>query len=189
MTFDDGLLSVVEALPILERLNLAASVFICPSYAETGRAFSYGVASGAAGHPDVLRTLTWDDLRNLADRGVVVGSHSMTHPHLTGLSDAELRAELVDSKESIEAELGQRCRFFAYPFGDEDPRVRTAVERAGYEAAFGAPGRELGYDRYSVPRVLVGRGDRSWRLALKTSPIGRRFLALTRRARGRPRSR
>jgi peptidoglycan/xylan/chitin deacetylase (PgdA/CDA1 family) len=188
VTFDDGFRSVREAVPILERLSLHASVFICPRYAETGGAFTVGLSPDVVRNLDPLKTLTWDHLRDLADRGVAIGSHSMTHPHLTTLSDEELRTELVDSKEWIETELGQRCRIFSYPFGDEDARVRAAVQTAGYDAAFGAPGKELSRDRYSIPRVLVVSGDGKRRFALKTSPMGRRFVALSRRPRGRTRA-
>ncbi len=189
VTFDDGFRSVREALPILERLNLPASVFICPHHAETGGAFAVGLSPEVARDPDPLKTLTWDDLRDFADRGIEVGSHSMTHPLLTAISDEELRTELVDSKERIETELGRPCRVFSYPFGGEDSRVRAAVQAAGYEAAFGAPGKELGHDRYSIPRVLIVSGDGKRRFALKTSPTGRRIVALSRRARRHSHSR
>ena len=80
--------------------------------------------------------MDWDELRSLADDGIEIGSHTVSHPHLTRLDDATLRLELVDSRERVEDEIGRPCRFLAYPFGEEDGRVRRAARDAGYEAAF-----------------------------------------------------
>jgi peptidoglycan/xylan/chitin deacetylase (PgdA/CDA1 family) len=75
------------------------------------------------------------------------------------LSDRELRDELKDSKEAVEDHLARACSVLAYPYGGEDRRVRVAARRAGYDAAFGAPGNPLARDRFSVPRIVVVRKD------------------------------
>jgi peptidoglycan/xylan/chitin deacetylase (PgdA/CDA1 family) len=80
--------------------------------------------------------MPWATLPELASRGVEIGSHSVSHPHLPQLTDAELRRELVDSREQIEAEVGRPCRFLAYPYGDDDARVHAAARNAGYRAAY-----------------------------------------------------
>ena len=64
--------------------------------------------------------MTWDELRALAERGVEIGSHTLTHPHLPLLSDEELLRELGDSREQFEAELNRPCRYLAYPYGEND---------------------------------------------------------------------
>ena len=37
--------------------------------------------------------MSWDELREHADRGVQIGSHTVSHSHLTRLSDAEFQKE------------------------------------------------------------------------------------------------
>ena len=76
--------------------------------------------------------MSWSELRAIAEDGIEVGSHTITHPRLTQLSPAELERELVESRERIEDELGRPCRFLAYPYGDEAEHVRAAAEAAGY---------------------------------------------------------
>ena len=49
---------------------------------------------------------------------------------------ARVRADLWMSRNIIERMLGQRCRFFAYPWGLYDASLKTSVTSAGYEAAF-----------------------------------------------------
>ena len=69
-----------------------------------------------------------------------------------------------------------RCRFLAYPFGEEDARVRLAARSSGYDAAFALPGNQSSADPYAVPRIGIWRKDGTLRAALKTSATGRRLL-------------
>jgi peptidoglycan/xylan/chitin deacetylase (PgdA/CDA1 family) len=137
VTFDDAFRSIVSALPALERLGAPATVFVCSGFAEDGRPLrvpELGDVVDAA--PSEFATMRWDELRELAERKLEIGSHTVNHPHLPQLEDAELDRELRESRERIADELRRPCRFFAYPYGDNDARVRRAVRRVGYEAAF-----------------------------------------------------
>lgn len=186
VTFDDAFRSVERALPVLERLGLPATVFACPGFADGGRPLGVPeLAADARKYPDALATMDWDELRGLAGRGIEIGSHTVGHPHLPALSDEELERELRRSRDRLEDELARPCRFLAYPFGDEDARVRAAAAAAGYEAAFALPGREDRIDRFALPRVGVYRGDGGLRWLLKTSAVARRPAAAALRAAGR----
>jgi peptidoglycan/xylan/chitin deacetylase (PgdA/CDA1 family) len=170
VTFDDAFRSAVPALDILERIGVPATVFACTGYADDGAALLIPeLASRTNGRPEVLLTMQWESLAQLADRDVEIGSHTVSHAHLTRLSDQELRDELCRSREQIEERLGRKCRYLAYPFGESDARVRTAARAAGYEAAFslrpGPPEDSL----FGWPRVDVYRRDGRIRFALKAS--------------------
>lgn len=181
VTFDDAYRSVVDVLPALERLGVPVTVFACSAYADSGRPLDIPeLADEAERFPADLATMDWSALRAVAERGVEVGSHTARHPHLTALADDELAHELCGSKEEIEDALGRRCRFLAYPYGEEDARVRAAAQAAGYEAAFALPGRSRPVDRFAVPRVGIYRRDGAARFALKTSPIYERASAALR---------
>ena len=183
VTFDDAYRSIADILPTLADLRIPATVFACSGYAADGRPLDVPeLAEQAAAHPDELATMGWDELRALAGGGVEVGSHTVSHPHLTELQDEELDRELRDSRAELEDELGRPCRFLAYPYGDDDPRVHEAARRAGYEAAFALPGAVNGFHPYAVPRVGVYRRDGLASVFLKTSPLRAAGTAL--RARG-----
>jgi peptidoglycan/xylan/chitin deacetylase (PgdA/CDA1 family) len=73
----------------------------------------------------------------MADAGMTIGSHTMNHVHLTDLDDDGVEAELADSKQLIEAELGRACVHFCCPFGraniDYRPDHHPAIAlRIGY---------------------------------------------------------
>jgi peptidoglycan/xylan/chitin deacetylase (PgdA/CDA1 family) len=186
VTFDDAFRSVEHALPVLERLGLPATIFACSGYADDGRPLDVAeLAEDARRRPDALATMDWDALRGLVERGVEIGSHTVGHPHLTQLGDTELARELRDSRSRLEDELGRPCPFLAYPYGEEDARVRAACAAAGYEAAFALPGREDRIDRFALPRVGAYRGDRGLRWNLKTTALARRPAAAALRLAGR----
>jgi peptidoglycan/xylan/chitin deacetylase (PgdA/CDA1 family) len=182
VTFDDAFRSVVNALPVLERLGLTATVFACAAYADEGRPLDVPeLAAEASAHPEELATMSWDELRALTERGVEIGSHTVSHPHLPQLSEAEIRTELVDSRARFEDELGGPCRFLAYPFGEHDSRVRAAARRAGYAGAFAlASTAPEPRDEFALPRVDLYRKDNRLSTILKTSPLRRPAAALRR---------
>lgn len=171
VTFDDGLRSIRGAIAVLASLRVPATVFVCPDYADDGRPFDVGRLALMGGEHE-RETMDWDELRELVGLGVEVGSHTNTHAHLTELSDTELRHELRGSKERLEDELVRPCAFLAYPFGEQDARVRAAARAAGYAAAFAAPGRYGPFDRFAFPRIALYRSDTPRRAALKMSRLG-----------------
>lgn len=104
---------------------------------------------------DQDRLMTTDEVRSLASAGHEIGSHTKYHPLLPQLSDADLREEVVESKEAVEGWLGGACRTFCYPNGDHDRRVLEAVRSAGYTSGCTtmAGRNRLGVDPCALRRV------------------------------------
>jgi peptidoglycan/xylan/chitin deacetylase (PgdA/CDA1 family) len=152
-SFDDAFRSAATVFPVLEELGVPIQIFVCTGYTHQGAPLA--IPELAGDDPEQLATMTWDELRAHAERGVAIGSHGVSHAHLSGLSDKELRRELVDSKEQIEHELGRECPELAYPYGEHDERVRRQARAAGYERAYGL--QEQGSDRYALPRLDLYR--------------------------------
>ena len=128
ITIDDGWRSTyTEAFPELQKRKFPFTVFIYPNI--------IGKTSNA---------LSWKQIREMADAGVDIQSHSLTHPYLTKRrhrSKSEkaygewLSKELVESRRILEKQTGQKVQFLAYPYGDYDDRVAEAATGAGYTAA------------------------------------------------------
>lgn len=177
VTFDDAYRSVANGLAALERFRLPATVFACSGYADGGRPLDVPeLAAEARSDPGELATMDWDALRELGERGIEIGSHTVSHPHLPDLSDEELARELRESRERIEDELRRPCSLLSYPYGDEDQRVRATARDTGYRAAFALPGRRRPVDPYALPRVGIWRKDSLPRVVLKTAPVVRRLV-------------
>ena len=105
----------------------------------------------------------WDELRSLDPSIVTVGSHSMTHPILPRLSEAEIEAELRGSRAMLEAKLDRPVEFFSYPNGDVDWRTLAAARR-NYRAAVADKGAPL--DPHLLPNFHLPSGvlRLAWRL-------------------------
>jgi len=89
----------------------------------------------AIGRDDLL-SLDGAMLAEMVRRGMVVGSHTATHPVLT-LEDREaVRREAQLSRTRLERELGIEIRHFAYPGGHFDAEAVEAVAAAGYRFGY-----------------------------------------------------
>ena len=80
--------------------------------------------------------MTWEQLRELREHEIVIGSHTHSHPILSRIDASLQRAELAESKQVISMKTGATVRSLAYPTGARD-HFTTATQRIG---------RELGYD-------------------------------------------
>lgn len=182
VTFDDAYRNVEAVLPGLARMGVPATVFACTQLAEDGDSFAVPeVQERTRGYETEVATMDWQALRRLNEFGVEVGSHTVSHPHLTELDDLELCRQLQESKARIEDELGGNCRYLAYPYGEHDDRVAAAARDAGYEAAFALHSRSRSL--WAFPRVDLYRKDSMIRVALKVSPMRSTLLAIRDRAR------
>jgi peptidoglycan/xylan/chitin deacetylase (PgdA/CDA1 family) len=98
--------------------------------------------------------MSGSQVRELAQSGMEIGSHSLTHPFLTELNDAELEIEIRDSKAFLEDLVGSKVECFSYPFGDVDARVREATMRAGYRIGCGT---QRGPNLFSADWLMLRR--------------------------------
>lgn len=94
-----------------------------------------------------------------------IGNHTATHPALTGLDDAAVRAEVIGGADRIRAVTGVDPRpWFRFPFGDRDARTVRDVNLLGYASvrwtvdSLGWQGTEAGHRTSATvtARVLAG---------------------------------
>jgi peptidoglycan/xylan/chitin deacetylase (PgdA/CDA1 family) len=177
VTFDDNYRSVLElAKPILDRYGIPGTLYVPSDWPGDPRPMRWPGIDRWLGtpHEPELHSLTWEELRALADTGWEIGSHTCSHPRLSELDDAELARELRDSKATIEARLERPCTSIAYPYGDVDARVEAATAAAGY-AGGGAIPRVLYRPRpLCWPRTPIFHEDTQRRFRMKVSPALRR---------------
>lgn len=95
---------------------------------------------GARSNPkESTLVMSYDQIRDLARNGHLIGSHTMTHPNLAYVSHQEATAELTESKLRLEKELDSRVVHFSYPCPALSPHwnenTAGACSKAGYETA------------------------------------------------------
>ncbi|HWB68939.1 MAG TPA: polysaccharide deacetylase family protein, partial [Solirubrobacterales bacterium] len=96
LTFDDGFIdNHATVLPMLEERGMRAFVFVLPPLVDEGAPLEWPeVEEDLRAHPATMRSVDWGQLGEMRDGAFEVGSHTLTHPHLPGVSAERLREEL-----------------------------------------------------------------------------------------------
>ena len=80
------------------------------------------------------RMMTWEEIRQCAEAGVEIGSHTYTHDVLSTITDElVLQHEIAGSRQEIEARLGRTVSILALPNGQGNSRVDAAAAKAGFK--------------------------------------------------------
>jgi len=110
---------------------------------------------------------SWSELREMADSGLIeIGSHTVSHPILSSVTDEESWGELTRSRAQIEEGVGRRVSCFCYPNGmpgDYRPSQVEQVRQAGYACSVIAESGMVNRasDRYRLPRIGVARKSKT----------------------------
>jgi peptidoglycan/xylan/chitin deacetylase (PgdA/CDA1 family) len=162
ITFDDGYQDFLEeAVPLLERYGFSATVF-----AVGGRLGRENDWEHAYEPRPPMKLMTAAGLREASERGMEVGSHSMTHPRLSRSDPEQLREEIVGSRRYLSELLGEDVSGFCYPYGDLDAEALQMARHAGYEYACAWKTR-VQHDDYDLFRTPVDEQDDLLRFKLK----------------------
>lgn len=154
LTFDDGYGGHYKHVyPLLKKYQYPAtfSIYINKMETKTGRT-----------------SISWDQLQEMAaDPLVTIAAHSVSHPSdLRQLSDTKLEQEINRSKQILEKRLGIPIKYFTYPAGKQDQRVRDQVAQAGYKAALDMSNHRETFANESENLLQIARFGQS---SLKTA--------------------
>jgi peptidoglycan/xylan/chitin deacetylase (PgdA/CDA1 family) len=160
VTFDDGYRSVYdEALPVLGRLGVPATVFVLPGLLG-------GRSAWMARAPDEP-LLDAEQILALQAAGFDIGLHGLDHTALPGLPGDELYRQVGVAADLLAELTGRRPLAFAYPYGAHDAAARDAVAVAGMEVGFAT---HTGAGRMAVPRIDVNGTDTAATFRVKATP-------------------
>lgn len=142
LTFDDGYKDAyTQALPLLLQYGFIGEFFVLATPA----------------HFEAEAYMTWNDMRAMAEAGMVIQAHGRDHFDLTNRDYEFLVYQILGAREAVESHTGQPVSFFCYPSGRYDDDVKAVVASAGYLGAVTTEwGTELRLDnRYTWPRIRV----------------------------------
>lgn len=134
LTFDDGYASVAEvAWPELVDRGMPATLYAVSGFLDGRRSFPWDACLPSSS--PLVRLVSAGGLRDLADAGMDIGSHTASHRWLPGLTTEEVSDEVRRSRADLEDLLGRTVRGLAYPMGGWTPQIRDLTAEAGYEYA------------------------------------------------------
>ncbi len=127
-TFDDGCLSDYQlAYPILKKYGIRGTSYIIPEYPDQKKPY----------------TMTWDQIREMAQYGWAFGCHTYAHSDLTKMTRNEIVQSMEKVNEAFIREGLEAPAIHAYPFGRYNEDVIDAIKpyrkqmrKAFYESNF-----------------------------------------------------
>lgn len=155
ITFDDGYKdNHTLAAPALEKYGLPATFFVTTDFIGSDHHAEWDKEEGVKSE-----WMTWEDVRDLHERGFEIGSHTASHIKLATADAFEVEAELRDASRQIEMQTGAKVKHFAYPFGrreDIDSGALDAIHAAGFDSCVSCFGGTISKQTQDVmPRIPV----------------------------------
>ena len=146
LTFDDGNASDVQiALPRLLQRGLRAEFFVLAGLlGEAGR-------------------LCADDVRELVDAGMTIGSHGWAHRDWRRLDGVGAAEEIVEAKRVLHELTGQPISRVAIPFGSYDRLVLRRLKQAKVTRVYTSDGGAARPQSWLQPRNSIRHDlDDAW---------------------------
>lgn len=120
-SFDDGFRDCYTQIASqLEKYGVNALFFINPNFADAAdnndEAYVKRFTEETTKSPGKL-PMTWSQIKDLQQRGFLIGAHTMDHYCINDDNIEELEHQIGDCKKLIEERLGTSCDYFAFPYG------------------------------------------------------------------------
>jgi peptidoglycan/xylan/chitin deacetylase (PgdA/CDA1 family) len=150
ISFDDGYISIYEqAFPMLQAFDYPFSLFLSTEPIDSGQ----------------RNYMSWQQIREMSDAGVVIGNHMIDHPYMLEGKQGEsnqqrlqrLRQELLQAEQTILKETGQSHRYLAYPYGEYDRPIKAMLSELGFVGLAQNSGAVSSHsDFQALPRFPLG---------------------------------
>jgi peptidoglycan/xylan/chitin deacetylase (PgdA/CDA1 family) len=195
ITFDDGHAGNYALLPVIRKLDIPLTIFLCAGIVNTKRHFWFPPRHPDYSFQDLKRmdnparlsalqeigfspeteyedaqALTKKEIEEMAPR-VNFQSHTLFHPFLPRCTGEEAEKEIAGSKSLLEQEFGLTINAFSYPNGDYSEREIELCKKAGYSCAislvagYNSPDTDL----FQLRRLSVNDTENLYELAVKAS--------------------
>ncbi|HYC27320.1 MAG TPA: polysaccharide deacetylase family protein [Chitinophagaceae bacterium] len=119
-------------------------------YGFNGTFFIMTVSLGRPGY------MTKEQVKDLSDKGQVIASHTYDHHNVKQYEGQDYDNQMLKPKEKLEAIIGKKVDYFAYPFGEWKAAAIPELQKRNYKAAFQLVGkRDSTEPLYTIRRMIV----------------------------------
>jgi len=144
ITFDDAYLNIYEnAAPLLREYEMPWALFVSTDPIQD----------------EPTSYMSWNQLRELKEQGVLIANHSSDHAHMPRTSPGEsqhawqerMRNNITSAQRTLTQQLGETPKYLAYPFGEYNNGLRDILIELGYHGI----GQHSGaYGSFSDPQAI-----------------------------------
>lgn len=197
ITFDDGHAGNYDLLPLVRKMRIPVTIFLCAGIVNTNRHFWFNYKHPGVSKEELKRVSNRERIQLLAETGysplkeyprpqaltkpqivelkdhINFQAHTMLHPCLPRCTDEEARVEIIESKKVLENEYSLRINAIAYPNGDYSDRDIELSKEAGYQCGVTV---DFGFntvktDLFRIKRLSVNDTGNLDELAVKASGV------------------
>jgi peptidoglycan/xylan/chitin deacetylase (PgdA/CDA1 family) len=195
ISFDDGVAANYSLLPVIKKMGIPVTIFLCAGIINTRRHFWFTLKNPnytfgelkqminqsrlmALQETGITQETEFDDVQALSKKEIAemapyvnFQSHTLFHPFLPRCTDEEAEQEIGGSKRLLEQEFGLKINAFSFPNGDYSPRDIELCKKAGYSCAITLiPGYNTpNTDLFRLKRVSANDTENLYELAVKAS--------------------
>lgn len=168
LTFDDGFANFLDnVFPLILKYRIKTILFIATDFIENRKRLNIFFDN-----KHNVGALNWKQVKEIANAGIEIGSHTKSHSDLTKLDSQALYNEIADSKKIIEDVICRRVKYFAYPYGARqsfNEHIKQIVKETGYEKAYtNIMGFNVkDFDWYELRRIRIYSDDNMFRFRMK----------------------
>jgi peptidoglycan/xylan/chitin deacetylase (PgdA/CDA1 family) len=121
--------------------------------------------------------MSWDQLRETKKYGDIQ-LHSYSHPHLVSSSDTKIKRDTQKAFDIFVKEMGYKPKYYAYPYGEFDDRVKEIIKSFGFEAVLNQNSGAINKNsnRFDIDRIAL-TGDNNIKQKLKTNSLNAKFIS------------
>ncbi len=167
VTFDDGFEnSLKNAVPELAIRMIPATFFVTAGY--INRKAEWWPISSPEHEQRIACVEKW---LQLPTDLIEIGSHTMNHPNLPEVPEHIARAELLQSRRTLEKMLKREIVAFSFPYGALNPALVSWCYEAGYTQVFSTlPADRVEREGYPIGRTGVEPSD--WNIEFRLKLLG-----------------
>lgn len=75
-----------------------------------------------------------EDVKKIHKNGHEIGNNSLSYPHLTKISNEQIKKEVNSNGEKLERIIGEKTKIFRPPFGEYNGEVIKTISNMGYNS-------------------------------------------------------
>ncbi|MCX2575219.1 polysaccharide deacetylase family protein [Pedobacter sandarakinus] len=115
----------------------------------------YFIMTVSIGRKGRINYMTKAQIKQLADEGNIIASHTYDHKNFTQFTDADWTTQIDEPTKKLEEITGKKVAYFAYPYGVYKASTLHKLKEHGFKAAFilSTP-RDEQYPLYTIRRII-----------------------------------
>jgi len=104
--------------------------------------------------------MPWNEVKECAKYGEIA-LHSFKHPNLTELNETEVTTDTKNAFDIFTKEMGCKPKYYAYPFGKYNHKVKDILTKFGFEAIVNTDGGAVDYyyDPLNLDRIAMNNSS------------------------------